>query len=135
MLLVCDGDNMDYLYNLDLNENEILDIIDANDDVKNLSEEEMIKYIYVLVSIGCSQEQIHNIITSNPLYFSRDILDVSRFLERLASFDDIDLCSAIENNPWLLNKDSFELDEYISERNGLGISKKEILDKFIIDCY
>lgn len=130
----CDGDNMNYLYNLDLNENEILDIVDANEEVKDLSEEEMIKYIYILIDIGCTQKQIHTIITSNPAYFSRDVEDVGSFLRKLKSYD-VDVSLAVEANPWLLNKDSFELDDFINEKRNLGIADDEILDNFIHDCF
>ena len=130
----CDGDNMNYLYNLDLNENEILDIAEANGEVQDLSEEEMIKYIYVLIDIGCTQKQIHTIITSNPAYFSRDIDDVGTFLRKLKSYD-VDVSLAREANPWLLNKDSFELDEFINEKRSLGIADDKILDNFIHDCF
>ena len=130
----CDGDNMNYLYNLDLNENEILDIADANGEVQDLSEEEMLKYIYVLIDIGCTQKQIHTIITSNPAYFSRDVEDVGTFLRKLKSYD-VDVSLALEANPWLLNKDSFELDEFINEKRSLGIADDKILDNFIHDCF
>lgn len=130
----CDGDNMNYLYNLDLNENEILDIAEANGEVQDLSEEEMIKYIYVLIDIGCTQKQIHTIITSNPAYFSRDVDDVGTFLRKLKSYD-VDVSLALEANPWLLNKDSFELDDFINEKRSLGIADDKILDNFIHDCF
>lgn len=130
----CDGDNMNYLYNLDLNENEILDIAEANGEVQDLSEEEMLKYIYVLIDIGCTQKQIHTIITSNPAYFSRDIDDVGTFLRKLKSYD-VDVSLALEANPWLLNKDSFELDDFINEKRSLGIADDKILDNFIHDCF
>lgn len=130
----CDGDNMNYLYNLDLNENEILDIAEANEEVQDLSEEEMIKYIYVLIDIGCTQKQIHTIITSNPAYFSRDIDDVGTFLRKLKSYD-VDVSLALEANPWLLNKDSFELDEFINEKRSIGIADDKILNNFIHDCF
>ena len=125
---------MNYLYNLDLNENEILDIVEANGEVQDLSEEEMIKYIYVLIDIGCTQKQIHTIITSNPAYFSRDIDDVGTFLRKLKSYD-VDVSLALEANPWLLNKDSFELDDFINEKRSLGIADDKILDNFIHDCF
>lgn len=125
---------MNYLYNLDLNENEILDIAEANGEVQDLSEEEMIKYIYVLIDIGCTQKQIHTIITSNPAYFSRDVEDVGTFLRKLKSYD-VDVSLAVEANPWLLNKDSFELDEFINEKRSLGIADDKILDNFIHDCF
>lgn len=130
----CDGDNMNYLYNLDLNENEILDIAEANGEVQDLSEEEMLKYIYVLIDIGCTQKQIHTIITSNPAYFSRDVEDVGTFLRKLKSYD-VDVSLALEANPWLLNKDSFELDDFINEKRSLGIADDKILDNFIHDCF
>lgn len=125
---------MNYLYNLDINENEILDIAEANGEVQDLSEEEMIKYIYVLIDIGCTQKQIHTIITSNPAYFSRDVDDVGTFLRKLKSYD-VDVSLALEANPWLLNKDSFELDDFINEKRSLGIADDKILDNFIHDCF
>lgn len=128
------GDNMNYLYNLDLNENEILGIAKANEGVQDLSEEEMVKYICILIDIGCSQKQIHTIITSNPAYFSRDVDDVGTFLRKLKSYD-IDVSLAVEANPWLLNKNSFELDEFINEKRSLGIADDKILDNFIHDCF
>lgn len=121
---------MDYLYNLDLNENEILDIVDANGEVKDLSEEDIIKYIYILIDVGCTQKQIHNIVTSNPFYFSRDINDVGKFLRRLNSLNVSDLADVLDSNPWLLNKDSFELDEFLmKERNTDSLD--EILERFL----
>lgn len=121
---------MDYLYNLDLNENEILDIVDANNEVKDLSEEDIIKYIYILIDVGCTQKQIHNIVTSNPFYFSRDINDVGKFLRRLNSLNVSDLADVLDSNPWLLNKDSFELDEFLmNERNTDSLD--EILERFL----
>ena len=127
----CDGDNMNYLYNLDLNENEILDIAEANGEVQDLSEEEMLKYIYVLIDIGCTQKQIHTIITSNPAYFSRDIEDVGTFLRKLKSYD-VDVSLALEANPWLLNKDSFELDD-LSQMNKYDrhIEHSEVYDEHL----
>lgn len=126
----CDGDNMDYLYNLDLNENEILDIVDANGEVKDLSEEDIIKYIYILIDVGCTQNQIHNIVTSNPFYFSRDINDVGKFLRRLNSLNVSDLADVLDSNPWLLNKDSFELDEFLMNEKNTD-SLDEILERFL----
>lgn len=121
---------MNYLYNLDLNENEILDIVDANGEVKDLSEEDIIKYIYILIDVGCTQKQIHNIVTSNPFYFSRDINDVGKFLRRLKSLNVSDLADVLDSNPWLLNKDSFELDEFLmKERNTDSLD--EILERFL----
>lgn len=121
---------MDYLYNLDLNENEILDIVDANGEVKDLSEEDIIKYIYILIDVGCTQKQIHNIVTSNPFYFSRDINDVGKFLRRLNSLNVSDLADVLDSNPWLLNKDSFELDEFLMKEKNTD-SLDEILERFL----
>lgn len=121
---------MDYLYNLDLNENEILDIVDANGEVKDLSEEDIIKYIYILIDVGCTQKQIHNIVTSNPFYFSRDINDVGKFLRRLNSLNVSDLADVLDSNPWLLNKDSFELDEFLMNGKNTD-SLDEILERFL----
>ncbi len=128
------GDMMDYLYNLDLNDSEILDMVKLNDHIAQMSSEEVITYIYILVDVGCTQKQIHDIITANPFYFSRDDIDVRKFLRRLMAFDDIDVPEVLEGNPWLLNKDAFEIDDYLEENRDKGLSDKEILENFIFNC-
>lgn len=126
---------MDYLYNLNLNEDEILDMVKVNDHISEMSSEDIYDYIYTLIDIGCNQEQIHNIIIANPFYFSRDLDDVRKFLRRFMSFDGVKYLDVLAENPWLLNKEAFEIEDYIEENKNTGLNDKEILERFIRSCF
>lgn len=126
---------MDYLYNLNLNESEILKMIDVNNHIKDMSDLEMITYIYILVDIGCSQAQLLAIITSNPNYFSRSVEDIRKILERLLSLEEIDIPSILVNNPNILSIDVSLIEDYFKENGNLNLSDKELLEKFIKDCF
>lgn len=126
---------MDYLYNLNLNEDEILDMVKVNDHISEMSSEDIYDYIYTLIDIGCNQEQIYNIIIANPFYFSRDLDDVRKFLRRFMSFDGVKYLDVLVKNPWLLNKEAFEIEDYIEENKNTGLNDKEILERFIRSCF
>ena len=36
--------------------------------------------------------------------------------------------TTFDSNPWLLNKDAYEIDEYISNKQSKGLSLEEIID-------
>lgn len=120
---------MNYLYNLDLDASEISQLVNSNNSVNDMSEEDIVEYISILVDAGCSQGQIHKIITANPYYFSKNTNVVRHLLRRLMSFDGIDVPRMLENYPLILNKNVNELDNYINEYAGLSL--EEILVKFI----
>lgn len=124
---------MDYLYNLNLNESEILKMVDRNNHIKDMSDLEMITYIYILVDIGCSQAQLLDIITANPNYFSRSEDDIRKILERLLSLEKIEIPSVLVNKPDILSIDVSLLEDYF--RNNSNLSDQELLEKFIKDCF
>lgn len=124
---------MDYLYNLNLNESEILKMVDTNSCIKDMSDLEMSTYIYILVDIGCSQAQLLAIITSNPNYFSRSEDDIKRILERLLSLENVDIPSILVNKPDILSIDVSLLEDYF--KNNSNLSAQELLEKFIKDCF
>lgn len=124
---------MDYLYNLNLNESEILKMVDTNNHIKDMSDLEMSTYIYILVDIGCSQTQLLDIITANPNYFSRSVDDIRKILERLLSLEKIDIPSILVNKPDILSVDVGLLEDYFKDNSNL--KAQELLEKFIKDCF
>ena len=110
-------------------------MVDTNSRIKDMSDLEMSTYIYILVDIGCSQEQLLAIITSNPNYFSRSVEDIRKILERLLSLEEIDIPSILVNNPNILSIDVSLIEDYFKENGNLNLSDKELLEKFIKDCF
>ena len=120
---------MGYLFNLGFNENEIKDIITTNNEVMDLSDEEIKSLVEILVNIGCKDYHIKNIISANPYYLSRSTTDVNNIISKLLSLGIKHLETTFDSNPWLLNKDAYEIDEYIKDEQSKGLSLEEIIDK------
>lgn len=119
---------MNYLFNLGLNENEIKNIITTNNEVMDLSDEEIKSLISILVNVGCKDYHIKNIIIANPYYLSRSITDVNNLISKLSLLGITHLETTFDSNPWLLNKDAYEIDEYIKDEQSKGLSLEDIID-------
>ena len=120
---------MEYLFNIGFNENDIKNIIEINKDIIELSNEEIKKLISILISVGCKDYHIRNIISANPCYLSRSTNDIKQLINKLLSLGIQHLEITFDSNPWLLNKDAYEIDQYIYEEKSKGLSIDEIIDK------
>ena len=74
------------LFNLGLTENDIINMIEINQDLKELTDEEILEKIKILKNINCSDNQIKNIISSNVLYLSRSNSDIVKLFKYLLNF-------------------------------------------------
>ena len=119
---------MEYLFNLGFNENEIKNIININNEVMNLNVEEIKALVDILVNVGCKVYHIKNIISANPYYLSRSVTDINNLINKLLSLGITHLETTFDSNPWLLNKDAYEIDEYIRDEQFKGLSLEEIID-------
>lgn len=118
---------MDELLELGLNETEIKDIITTNPQILKLTNKEITDLINILKQINCKDYHIKNIITANPFYLSRSKEDIIKLIKKLLSLNISNLEITFDTNPWLLNKDSYEIDEYIKEE----LQKKKTLTEII----
>ena len=99
---------MDFLYNLDISEKEIMEMIRNNKELLFLDDEKIKEVIYFLVKCGCTQKNIRNIIVANPYCFGRDVSDMEEVVGKIKGLGINDIDMFLENNPWLLSKDGFE---------------------------
>ena len=118
---------MEELYKLDLSKNTIKNMIELNSEIKLMSNKNIKEKKVILEEIGLNQNQIRNVISSNPLCLSRtnnEIIDLIKYLYN-NEFDGLDIL--FDSNPYILNLEPFEIDNYINKR------KKQDLLEFIID--
>ena len=116
------------LYKLGISENTIMEMIELNPDIKELDDNEINEKIEILKSINCNDRQIKNIISSNALYLSRLNTDIINLLNRLNSLGFNSLNILIDSNPYILNLDVFEVDNYIDKRLKNGEVLEDIVD-------
>lgn len=119
---------MKYLIELGISENDLKNIFEINNNIADLSDEEVIKNIELLRNINCSDSIINNIVISNPVYLLRDTFDLVELVNKLNSIGIKRLDIVFDSNPWLLNKDSYEIDDFIEKKTKEGLSLEDIID-------
>lgn len=118
---------MKMLFDLGLTEADLKNMLEINPDISDLDT----NLIEILKENDCDDEHIKNILIANPLYLSRSKEDILKLIDRLKELGLTNLKTTFDTNPWLLNKDVFEIDEFIEQQSNLGLTMDEIID--IID--
>lgn len=111
-----------------IEEKELKNILEINPSIKELSENEIKMSLNLLEQIGCNERHIRNIITCNPFYLNRSINDLVKLIRKLQSLSISALNITFDSNPYLLNKDSYEIDEFIEKKKKEGIMLEDIID-------
>ena len=119
---------MENLYNLGIDEKEIIDMINQCNEIKDLSRFEIDKKIDILKQINCSERHIKNIIISNPYYLNRMDEDIIKLINKLKDLGFECINILFDSNPYILNKDAYEIDNYIKEQIDNGRTIEEIVD-------
>ena len=129
---------MDKLFELGINDNDLRFILEQVPNIFYMNREEVCNKINILKYVGCTDRQIKNIIVSNPNYLDRidnDILKLINYLKQIG-FKNIDLL--FDSNPYFLNYDVFEIEDYVNKRVMEGKKIEDIIDEiednpYIID--
>lgn len=122
------------LLNLGLTEEEIKNIYETNIDIKYSSEEEIIKLIEILKEINCTSKEIQNIIVSNPFYLTRLHEDIIKLINILIKLGFKNLNLLFDTNPYLLDIDDFEIENFINTKTN-NYTKEEIINMITSNPY
>lgn len=122
------------LYNIGINELELQTMIETNSEITDLSDEEIKQLIHILKQINCSDKMIKNIIICNPFYLSRIDIDIMKLIHKLTSIGVTHLNILFDTNPDLLNRDDFEIDDFIN-KNKEKYSMEELVDRLESNPY
>lgn len=115
------------LYNLNISENTIKYMLEQNREIIELTEKEIKEKEIILETIKCTKNQIKNIISSNPSYLTTDNKEVLELIKLLYKYNFSLLNILFDSNPYILNLEPYEIENYINER------KKEEKIEDIID--
>lgn len=111
-----------------INEEEIKEINEKSNVLKEVTDKEIKDRINLLREINCEDKIIKNIIISNPDYLNRSVDDILKLIKKLLELNIERIDITFDGNPWLLNKDDFEIDEFIKEKKESGMDYEDILD-------
>ena len=120
---------MEELFNLGICENTIKGMIELNPNIKGMSNEEIKEKEIILNKLNCSSIQIKNIISSNVFYLNRTNEEIIKLINTLIKYKFNNLNILFDSNPYILNLEPFEIENYINSR----IEDGEILEDIIDD--
>ncbi len=115
------------------NKDEFLELLKINPDIKNVDEEDIVALISILKTIHLDEEQIREIIIANPFYLTKTPNDIEKLFKILKKFGGAELDSLLLNCPWLLDKDSFEIEDYIENKMNSGLETEEAIESLLSD--
>ena len=81
-----------------------------------------------LRKLGCNDRIIRNVITSNTSILSRSVPDLEKLVAKLQQIGLTDIVDLLDANPYVLNLDAYEIDNYVKKRMESGESIEEISD-------
>ena len=120
---------IEYLINLGISKNTIIGMLEMNPSIKELDKSYIENKIYVLKNIKCTNAQIIDIITSNSLFFNtseEDNIKLFNYLHKLG-FDNLNIL--FDSNPYILNLEIYEIENYVNNLLNKGIKLEDIVDE------
>lgn len=120
---------MDLFYNLGISDLELKGMLELVPNILDMSEIEISNKIEMLKYIECNDRHIKNILVSNPYYLNRFDNDILKLIGYLKNIGVSNLNLLFDSNPYLLDRDDFEIKDYIENR----IKNGDSLDNIISD--
>lgn len=119
---------MNNLIELGIRYQDLQEMFNLNPMLEYLNDKEINDNILFLKSLKCSDIIIKNIIICNPFYLNRSITDLQKLVSKLINLGLTNLDLLFDSNPFLLNKDAFEIDNFIKEKLKFGFNLESIID-------
>ena len=119
---------MEELYRMGISENTIKNMLELVPYISEMSEKEIKEKEIILKKVNCDENQVINIISSNPMYLDRTNDGVLKLISKLKSYGFSMLNILFDSNPYILNLEVFEIENYINNRLDSGEELEDIID-------
>ena len=116
------------LFELGISEETINNMVELFPEIKDMNEKEILKKVTILEKMDCSKNQIINIIGSNPEYLTKSNKVVLELISKLIDLGFRNLNILFDGNPYVLNFEAFEIDNYVNNRIKNGELLEDIVD-------
>lgn len=116
------------LFELGISDETINNMVTLFPEIRNMNEKDLQKKVTILEKIGCSRNQIANIVGSNPEYLTKSNKVVLELINKLIDLGFRNLNILFDSNPYVLNFEAFEIENYINNRIKNGELLEDIVD-------
>lgn len=117
---------IEVLFDLGINEKEIMNI---KEFIREEDKNDLINNIELLKNIGCDTASIKNIIIGNPMFMQRSYSDINKLISYLQELGFTYINLLFDSYPSFLNKDVFEIRDYINDKISNGELLEDIIDE------
>ena len=104
-------------------------------NINELSDDEIMNKVNILKQINCNDMQIKNIVSSNVQYLDRSENDIQKLISKMKETGFTTLNILFDGNPYILNLDDFEIENYIENRAKEGEKVEDIVDDWESNPY
>ena len=102
-------------------------------NIKELGEKEITEKIDILKKIKCDEIQVRNIISSNAMYLEKSNTDIEKLINKMHELGFEMLNILFDGNPYILNLEAYEIENYIQKRQAEGEELEDIVDEISSD--
>ena len=121
------------LRNIGISQKTINQMEEISPNIKELSEEEIKEKIDILKKIKCDEIQVRNIISSNAMYLEKSNTDIEKLINKMHELGFEMLNILFDGNPYILNLEANEIENYIQKRQAEGEELEYIVDEMSSD--
>jgi len=116
------------LFELGISNETINNMVTLFPEIRDMNEKDLQKKVTILEKLDCSRNQIANIIGSDPEYLTKSNIVVLELINKLIDLGFRNLNILFDSNPYVLNFETFEIDNYVNNRIKNGESLEDIVD-------
>ena len=121
------------LRNIGISQKTINQMEEISPNIKELSKEEIKEKIDILKKIKCDEIQVRNIISSNAMYLEKSNTDIEKLINKMHELGFEMLNILFDGNPYILNLEAYEIENYIQKRQAEGEELEYIVDEMSSD--
>ena len=119
---------MEELLKIGISDSTIKEMLDKESFLKDLTNKEIMEKISILIKNGYTEEQIADIISTNPHYLVRTNIEIIKLITLLSILGFTKINYLFEGNPRILSLDDYEIINYVHKKQNEGISLSDIVN-------
>ena len=124
---------MDVLIRYGFSIEEIKNMMDSNEEIGNISDNDIYSLIDFLGSVGCLSSNIKNIFITNPFCISKNLNDIEKLIKKFKELELDNINLLLDINPYILNISYETINKKYLELKKEGFSKEKITEYFFYE--